>query len=150
LGDNGVWRAESGGGVTDHFNLTNIGLNTHVQIDTHVGTPTIHFTEGSISHLNIQDIGTNNHGQIDNHIANVTTNPHNVREVPIGTEGQTLRNNAGTFEATSDLTVDSAGIVAGTVGDNNVANALSKQMTMTQAQYDAITPDVNTIYYVTP
>ena len=36
-------------GVTDHTLLTNIGTNTHAQIDTHIGDASIHFTQGSIS-----------------------------------------------------------------------------------------------------
>jgi hypothetical protein len=60
------------GGTTDHTMLTNIGSNTHVQIDTHIADSTIHFTEGSIDHTNIQNIGTNSHAQIDTHIADGT------------------------------------------------------------------------------
>jgi hypothetical protein len=33
----------------DHTAITNIGTNTHAQIDTHIADATIHFTEGSIS-----------------------------------------------------------------------------------------------------
>ena len=55
-----------------HLNITNIGTNTHAQIDTHIADSTLHFAEGSISHLNITNIGTNSHAQIDTHIADNT------------------------------------------------------------------------------
>ena len=63
--------------ISDHLNLDNIGVNTHVQIDTHLADLTIHFTEGSIDHTAIQNIGSNSHVTIDSHIANVA-NPHSV------------------------------------------------------------------------
>jgi hypothetical protein len=65
------------GGIQDHTKLTNIGTNTHPQIDTHIADDTIHFTEGSIDHENIQNIGTNSHALIDLHLANLA-NPHQL------------------------------------------------------------------------
>jgi hypothetical protein len=64
-----------GGGVggLSHFDLTDIGVNTHAAIDTHIADATIHFTEASIDHTAISNIGTNSHAAIDTHIADGTT-----------------------------------------------------------------------------
>lgn len=68
----GLPGADGADGVSDHLLLTNIGTNTHAQIDTHIADSTIHFTKGSISHTEILDKGTNTHAQIDTHIADST------------------------------------------------------------------------------
>ena len=66
--------AGTGGGVTDHTQLTNIGNYSHDELDDHVDDDTIHFTKGNISHTLLQNIGTNTHTQIDTHIG--TANIH--------------------------------------------------------------------------
>jgi len=59
-------------GSIDHTAITNIGTNTHVQIDSHIADATLHFTEASINHTNILNAGTNTHTQIDTHILDST------------------------------------------------------------------------------
>ena len=58
--------------ISDHTLLSNIGVNTHVQIDSHIADGTIHFSEASIDHTAIANIGINSHPIIDSHIANAS------------------------------------------------------------------------------
>jgi hypothetical protein len=60
------------GGVKDHTLLTNIGTNTHSQLDTHVADTTKHFTQAEIDHTAILNRGTNTHSQLDTHLDDTT------------------------------------------------------------------------------
>jgi hypothetical protein len=46
------------------------------------------------------------------------------------------------------ITIDSNEIVTGLWSDNSTANSSSQFVKLTQAQYDALTPDSNTIYFI--
>jgi len=94
----------------DHDDLTNAGTNTHSQIDTHIGTSSIHFTEGSIDHTAISNIGTNTHAQIDTFIG--TTVPDTYLPLTAGV----LKPLTGTLhldtisyndDGSGDVTIDS-------------------------------------------
>lgn len=75
-------------GVTDHLLLTNIGTNSHAQIDSHIADAGIHidWTQPGVGtidpsnyvdndttdHTALSNIGTNTHAQIDSHIADAS------------------------------------------------------------------------------
>ena len=51
--------------------------------------------------------------------------------------------------ATASMTLNSSGNLVGAVwSDNGTANPNAKFVKLTQAEYDAITPDANTIYFI--
>lgn len=68
----------------DHTNITNVGTNTHAQIDTHVADATIHFTEASIDHDNILNKGTTSHADLDTHVG-ASSGVHGATGAIVGT-----------------------------------------------------------------
>ncbi|KKN19215.1 hypothetical protein LCGC14_0948110, partial [marine sediment metagenome] len=111
-------------GSIDHTAISNVGSNSHPQIDTHLsalassGTTTdstltshtsdstIHFTEASIDHTAIQNIGDNTHAQIDTHLGNLAA--------------------SGTTNSAEILTVSGhlQNEIDGIVDNNDISNAL--------------------------
>jgi hypothetical protein len=90
-------------GVTSHLDLTDIGTNTHGQIDAHIANTTIHFTQAQIDHTVLTNIGTNTHAQIDTHIA-AASGVHGVSGNVVGTTGaQTLTNKTLTTPTIGDF-----------------------------------------------
>jgi len=57
----GTWSTDND--TTDHTALSNIGTNTHAQIDSHISDITKHFTVASIDHGSIAGLGDNDHPQ---------------------------------------------------------------------------------------
>ena len=59
----GAWTFSTHPLSLDHTQISNIGANTHVQIDTHLADTTIHFTEANIDHGSIAGLTDDDHTQ---------------------------------------------------------------------------------------
>lgn len=62
--------------------------------------------------------------------------------------GRNWDNMAFRTDGVERMRIDSSGIVSGMMSSHTAGNPLSKMMTLTQAQYDALTPDANTLYFI--
>lgn len=106
----------------NHQNLSGAGTQTHTQIDNHIGTANIHFTEASIDHANILNNGTNNHAAIDTHIATgIETGAHGVQNT--GTTGQVLTRTAVAGQSQWETPASGVSFVGGTDIDNRILTA---------------------------
>lgn len=83
----------------DHTTFSNIGSNTHAQIDTHIGDSTIHFTKSSI---NIEDLGNVDTAGVTD--AQVLTYHPTQGWVP-----ETPSTGVTTLEALTDTTITTVG-----------------------------------------
>ena len=137
--DGSAWVVATGFGIDGSGNVTPVGTVDGRDVaadgtaqDTHIADATIHFTEASIDHTAITNVGTNTHAQIDTHIADAT-----IHWADSASADPQARTNAGW--------VDSVQVV-------NAAAAAQAQptdlQTLTQAEYDGLTPDANTLYFI--
>lgn len=112
------------GAQINHTTLSNIGTNTHAQIDTHIADGTIHFTEASINHLNIQNIGTKTHEQLDAHY-NAASGVHGITSFVVGTtDSQTLTNKTISGASNTLTNIDHGISLVGLLDDDHTQYAL--------------------------
>lgn len=114
-------------GTTDHTLLSNIGTNTHAQIDSHIADSTLHFTEGSIDHGSIAGLGDDDHSQYHND-ARGDARYYTEAELDAGqldnryfTESEHLNISAGVGDAGKPVKLDAGGhIDASMINDSDI------------------------------
>lgn len=141
----GNWSVIPNISVTDHTLLTNIGVNTHVQIDTHIADGTLHFTEASIDHDNILNSGVNTHATIDSHIGDGTIHftVASIDHTAIGNIGTNDHAAIDTHIADTSIHGSFSGL-----GIWNYRTAVDAFPTAGRLQFDNLSIDIATEMYV--
>ena len=120
------------GAQINHTTLSDVGTNTHAQIDTHIADSTLHFTEGSIDHGSIAGLGDNDHTQYLL-ISNIDDTPVNgVTNAPISSnwafdhDADTDAHHAQSHTVASHSDTTATGAELNTLTDNSIANTLHR------------------------
>lgn len=122
-------------GVTDHTLLSNIGTNTHAQIDTHIADSTKHFTQAAIS------ITASQVSDFDTEVSNNTT---------VTGKENSLGNPASNGYVLSSTT---AGVRSWIAAGGGGADSIGVTELKPELKYTAISPTLTTVgdaIYTTP